>query len=471
MSRSPVDAIVNAVLYEGYMLYPYRPSSVKNRQRWTFGGVYPQAYSVAQNGAEPWVMQTQCLVQADAHTELDVEIGFLHLVERQVGALEQPLRAWSALEEPSFRKVEMLEVGERRYYTWQEATPQQVNVAKLSNAALAASAREAPFAFPGRRELEPLTAASGEVVGVLVRTQQPIEGKIELRAEPVAESTFRLTIRIINITPWQAIEGMDRNAASLHALVSCHTILRVRAGEFVSLMDPPQSLAAAASECKNIGTWPVLVGEEGERDTLLSSPIILYDYPRIAPESPGDLFDATEIDEILTLRILAMTDEEKREMAAVDERARALLERTEQLTPEQLQKLHGTMRHLRPVEPVRDEAPVYNEAKGLSEEKAPWEELDAMPRLANLRVNGVDLRVGDPVRLKPRGNADIFDMALSNKLATIESIERDFENRVHVAVTIDDDPGRDFGLERMPGHRFFFAPDEVEPLSRQDSVG
>ena len=105
------------------------------------------------------------------------------------------------------------------------------------------------------------------------------------------------------------------------------------------------------------------------------------------------------------------------------------------------------------------------------EAKSPWEELDALPRLAYLRVNGVELRVGDPVRLKPRGNADIFDMALSNKLATIESIERDFEDRVHVAVTIDDDPGRDFGLERMPGHRFFFAPEEVEPLGKQGSVG
>ncbi|MEJ7669650.1 MAG: hypothetical protein WKH97_13130 [Casimicrobiaceae bacterium] len=458
-----VDAIVNAVLYEGYMLYPYRPSSVKNRQRWTFGGVYPQAYSAAQNGAEPWIMQTQCLVQGDARTELDVDIGFLHLVERQVGALEQPLRVWPGLEQPKYRNVEVLEVGERRYYTWQEATPQRVNIGKLPIATLSASACEVPFAFPGHRELEPLTAASGEIVGVLVRTQQAIEGKIEVRAEPVAEATFRLTIRIVNITPMPAIEGMDRNAASPYALVSCHTILNVHAGEFVSLMDPAQPLAAAASECANIGTWPVMVGEGGERDTLLSSPIILYDYPQIAPESPGDLFDATEIDEILTLRILAMTDEEKREMAAVDDRARALLERTEQLAPEQLQKLHGTMRHLRPVEPAHE--PEQDEAK------APWEELDAVPRLAYLRVNGVELRVGDPVRLKPRGNADIFDIALSDKLATIESIERDFENRVHVAVTIDDDPGKDFGLERMPGHRFFFGPDEVEPLERQGSAG
>lgn len=194
---------------------------------------------------------------------------------------------------------------------------------------------------------------------------------------------------------------------------------------------------------------------------MLASPIILYDYPQIAPESPGDLFDATEIDEILTLRILTMTEQEKREMAAVDERSRALLERTERLTNEQLQRLHGTLRSLKQVD-------CSSEAMSATI-KAPWEELDNKPRLTYLRVKGVDLRIGDQVRLQPRGNADIFDLALSGKVATIESIERDFDDRVHVAVTLDDDPGRDMGLERMPGHRFFFSPDEVEPVAQQES--
>jgi hypothetical protein len=99
--------------------------------------------------------------------------------------------------------------------------------------------------------------------------------------------------------------------------------------------------------CTNASLWPVLVGGDGQRDTLLASPIILYDYPQIAPESPGDLFDGTEIDEILTLRILTMTDAEKAEMRQTDERARALLERTEALSAEALMGLHGTMRSLR----------------------------------------------------------------------------------------------------------------------------
>ena len=142
---------------------------------------------------------------------------------------------------------------------------------------------------------------------------------------------------------------LHRDEGLLRSLVSTHTILGLRAGEFVSLLDPPDPWRDLAAGCRNEGTWPVLVGENGAKDTMLSSPIILYDYPQVAPESPGDLFDSTEIDEILTLRILTLTDEEKQTMAAVDERARALLHRTESLAGEQLLGLHGTVRDLRPV--------------------------------------------------------------------------------------------------------------------------
>jgi hydrogenase maturation protease len=136
----------------------------------------------------------------------------------------------------------------------------------------------------------------------------------------------------------------------MDSLISTHTILGVENGKFVSQIDPPDRLKNLAAECCNQGTWPVLIGEEGERDTMLSSPIILYDYPQIAPESPGGLFDGTEIDEILSLRILTMTDDEKREMRQSDERAREILERTESMPPEQFMKLHGVLRGLRPAD-------------------------------------------------------------------------------------------------------------------------
>ena len=201
------------------------------------------------------------------------------------------------------------------------------------------------------------------------------------------------------------------------------------------------------------GVLTVLVGAQGERDTLLASPIILYDYPEIAPESPGDLFDGTEIDEILTLRILAMTDEEKREMAAVDERAGLSSSAPRGFRLNSLTSYTGRSAACGPL---------------MAERKATlraWDALDSKPRLAYLRVGGVDLRVGAHVRLRPRAGGDIMDIALGGKVATIESIERDFEDRVHVAVIVDDDPGKEFGLDRMPGHRFFFSPEEVEPLA------
>jgi hypothetical protein len=130
----------------------------------------------------------------------------------------------------------------------------------------------------------------------------------------------------------------------LQSLVSTHAILRLGDGEFASMTDPPEALREAVAKCSNQGTWPVLVGDREKRNTLLSSPIILSDYPQIAPESPGDLFDGTEIDEILTLRILTMTDEEKEEVRKTDPRARQLLERTETLAPEDFLKLHGVLR-------------------------------------------------------------------------------------------------------------------------------
>ena len=453
MSRAQAESIAKAVLYEGYMLYPYRPSSVKNRQRWTFGGIYPQAYSEAQAGADPWSMQTQCLALGSLHTRLTVKIGFLHLVEREAGELREALSVWPDGPEPEFRKVEVLQIDGRSYYAWQEAVEREVDVGELGLSDLTAGPRQIRFTFSGQRELEPLLNQSGDVAGVLIRTQQPIEGRVELSATPIAGQVFRVTVRIANLTPVENTGDLSRNAVSLYAFVSTHTILGLSEGEFVSLLDPPEALRAAVGSCENVGAWPVLVGTQGERDTLLASPIILYDYPEIAPESPGDLFDGTEIDEILTLRILAMTDEEKREMAAVDERARALLERTERLSPEQLNKLHGTLRSLRPID------------GGAESNATPWDALDSKPRLAYLRVGGVDLRVGDHVRLRPRAGADILDIALGGKSATIESIERDFEDRVHVAVIVDDDPGKEFGLDRMPGHRFFFSPEEVEPLA------
>jgi hypothetical protein len=197
--------------------------------------------------------------------------------------------------------------------------------------------------------IEPLSDGDGMVVGRLVRTQTGIDGAIYVAAHPVVAGVYRVVVRVKNVTPLSDATHISREEALMRSLVSAHLLLGVHEGEFVSLLDPPEALREATALCRNVGTFPVLVGEEGRRDTMLSSPIILYDYPQIAPESAGDLFDGTEIDEILSLRIMTMTEEEKHEMRQSDERARQLLERTETLPEEHLMKLHGVLRGLRPL--------------------------------------------------------------------------------------------------------------------------
>jgi hydrogenase maturation protease len=346
MSRELVDRIADAVLYEGYVLYPYRPS-IKNRQRWTFGGLYPEAYCQAHDSGDAWSNQTEILVHGDSTTCLGVTVRFLHLLARLVGELPAPLMRWPEQGEPVLRFVPSLRIGDRLFQAWQEAEERTVVCPDLPLGELLAQPWGTSFSFSGRRWLELLQGTTGEFIGALVREQQAIEGAVEVSAAPADEGLFRVTIRVLNETPLAEAEHRDRDEALLRALVSTHAILRVRQGKFVSLLDPPENWREAAAACRNVGSWPVLVGPAGSRETMLSSPIILYDYPEVAPESPGDFFDGTEIDEMLSLRIMTLTDEEKLAMAAVDDKARALLTRTEAMLPEQMLGLHGTMRGLR----------------------------------------------------------------------------------------------------------------------------
>jgi hypothetical protein len=246
MTICDVDKVATVLLYEGVLLYPYRPSALKNRQPFNFGVIAPGDH-----------MQTECLAMGNAATTFDVRVRFLQL------------------------------------------TPDSVE---------------------------------REVTGATTFAWPPLTGAVEISTTRYADDMIRLRVRIVNTSP-----GPD-------AMIATHTILRVSGGEFLSMIDPPAIYQALAGECKNIRTWPVLAGERGQHQTMLSSPIIVYDYPEIADESPGDLYDSTEIDEILSLRILTLTDDEQREIRESGERARGLLERTQSLAAEELMKLHGRMR-------------------------------------------------------------------------------------------------------------------------------
>jgi hypothetical protein len=269
-----IRRVADAILYEGYILYPYRPSSAKNRQRWTFGVLYPPAYAAAQRGADRAAFHCQCLI--DGAGEVGGVLRFLQ-IETRGG--------------------------------WQEGIAREVPL------------RETAFAFDADRR---------------------VEGRIRIALEDLASGARRLAVEVENTTPFDG--GDDREAALPYSLVSAHLILGVDGGFFVSLLDPPPALAPAAAACRNEGVFPVLAGERGSHEAMLVSPIILYDWPELAPESPGDLFDATEIDEILSLRILTLTDDEKREAAEGEGRARQVIERTAALTPDELRNLHGAIR-------------------------------------------------------------------------------------------------------------------------------
>ena len=298
--------IADAVLYEGYILYPYRPSSVKNRQRWTFGGVYPRAFAKVQSGADAWQVQSEILMRGETTNQIEVRARFLHLQERTSDS-----------------------------GTWQEGVPREV-IVNFTLSDLLNAPQEHRFDFAASQQSE-----EHQTQGKITREQQALQGSIEAAAMSIEKGVFKITARLINRTEFEGATDA-RDAALLHSFVSAHLVFTSFQGAFISSQDVPLELQSVS--CRNEGLYPILVGDEGELDMMLASPIILYDYPQIAPESPGDLFDGTEIDEILTLRILTMTDDEKAEARLNDDHARALLDRTELLPPEEMMKMHGVMR-------------------------------------------------------------------------------------------------------------------------------
>jgi hypothetical protein len=284
----PVRAIADAVLYEGYLLWPYRRSATKNQRRWTFGGVYPPTHA-ERHPDDRRRVRAECLVEGEG--DVAVTARFLQVVRRRVS-------------------------GAAPYVDWDEAVERELG--------------PGPFEVPAGEAVERTDD------GTVVRTWERLAGRLDVQREH-----GRIIVELVNTTPW---DGDERDEALRHSFCSAHIVLRARGAAFVSQQDPPARLRDATAALRNDGLWPVLVGEPGSRDTVLASPFILEDHPRIAPESPGDLFDGGEIDQLLVVCILSLTDEERAEMRASDPRAREILERTEALTPEELMRLHGAIR-------------------------------------------------------------------------------------------------------------------------------
>jgi len=259
-----------------------------------------------------------------------------------------------------------------------------------------------------------------------------LRGRITLEVAPGDDAKVRLRVENLTNVP----SGLARADALAQSLVSTHCVLRTTAGRFVSPLE--------ADGCENVNTWPVLVGADDA--AVLAAAIFLPDHPRIAPESQGDLFDGTEIEEALLLHVHALSDGERDAIAAQDGPVRDLLARASATTAEQIMRLHGELRPAAP-EPRADLGP------------------DPRNGEAEATVEGRSFRPGGKVVLRLSHRTDPYDQMLDGREASLERIYRDHDDRVYLGVTIDSDPMQE--VMRETGRYHFFFVDEVELVGDQ----
>ncbi|MFJ1649535.1 hypothetical protein [Streptomyces sp. NPDC088258] len=455
-----VREIADAVLYEGYLLYPYRAGSAKNRSRWQFGVLGPPSAAPTSFAEEPG-MAVQCLLSVPEGTadtaDVTVRLRFLQHQTREVRRCDEDGR------HPA---VAQLTVDGVTFLSWDEAVEREIDPGPVP----LTGPTDRHRVVPGGEETEWLTDTRGVTVGCVVRRREPLAVRIRTRTE--RDGAFlRLTVSVENE---HTATAADKDAAIRASLIGTHVILQAHGAGFVSLREPPDEAAAAAARCEQRRCWPVLAGPKGSTDTVIGAPIILYDHPEIAEQSAGDLFDSTEIDEILTLRVMTMTDQEKAEARATDPRAREIIDRCDAMEPEDLRRLHGLLRDPHapaavagpaappgPVGDLRDAAPAAFDTGG-----APWWDPAAdaavSPGTDSVVIDGVHVAKGSLVRVHPARRADAQDLFFAGRVARVTAVLSDVDGGVHVALVLLDDPAAD--LHDWYGRYFYFAPDELEPL-------
>jgi len=429
-------ALADAVLYEGYVLYPYRASAEKNRVRWLWGVLMP-ADAVAADPSERSGNRTDVVVDGRAPT-LRVTVRFLQVQQRHV-------------EDPAGRRVDRLEVGDTAYLAWDEAREQELALDVPLPDGL-----ETTLEVPGGTTIEQLDGGAGR----LVRVREPLEMRLEVTAErPVSPYPVTLvSVRVSNLTGPPEQPQHERAAWLRRALVACHLLLETDAA-FVSLLDPPEWASGLVAGCVNEGVFPVLGGPEGQARVVLASPIILYDHAEVAPQSGTAFFDGLEIDELLSLRTMTLSEEERREVRGTDPRAAALLDDVDAMPAELWDRLHGTVRYV--------DAMTARPATPRDPPEVPWwdpgSDRSVDPGHDTVRIGGADVHAGSRVLLRPGArSADVHDLFLAGRRATVAAVLHDVDGHQHLAVTVDDDPGADLKLAH--GRFLYFAPDEVDVL-------
>jgi len=376
-----LERLLGTLLYEGYALYPYTPGAAKNSMPTPFGIVYPPAY--AASGAHTFD-------RARMQVVLDP------------GADDGSVGAAVAFLQSS---------GDRHQ-----------GVAR-------------------RIEVGPLTLAELLERGPITRTFTfaAVEGRLRLAASRLADGLVRIAICVHNTT--RVPENLSRTVALHSSLLSTHLVARAPGGRFASPVAPGPTAAAAVKACDQVNIFPVLATDDD--DSVLGATIVLPDHPQIAPESHGDMFDATEIEEALLLHVLALSDGERASIAEQDPAVREMLARAEAAGPQDIARLRGRVT-------VSDPPPAHRPGPA---------DVAGEPQI---QIDGVTYRRGATVRLRPAFGAAPQDSVWTDHLATIERIYRDYEDGVHLAVTVDDDPGQE--LMRDIGRYLYFKPTEVEVL-------
>jgi hypothetical protein len=439
---APAIDVANAVLYEGYILYPYTASAGKNRIRWQFGVVVPQEYAAAGTG-EPADAQTEVLLEYQSNAHVEILVRFLQVEARIV-------EAWNGV---AFERTQSLVVDDKWHLTFDEGVEREV---RIHVRPALQSKTSIPIAFRAEEKIEELFDADGRLMGRVVRKRWPLSGTLAVECEHLttAPKLEKVRVRVENSS--EVVPG-ERSSALRTAFVSTHTLLHVTNGRFLSVLDPPEGLAEASGALRNLHTWPVLVGDQSvdpQRSQLvLSSPIILYDFPAVAPQSEADTCDSLEIDELMMLSVRSLSDAERAEAKATDPRAKAIVERAERFDADELSRLHGTL---------------AQDKRGVGRDDDPFGALD-LPGIDCVYVDGVKIAKGSSVILRPKRRADAWDLFLDGKVATVRAVHQDVENLMYVAVTVDDDPASD--LHDWYGRSFFFYPDEVEPVAEEAAIG
>lgn len=325
-----VDNLTRTLLYEGYSLFPYHRSAIKNQKPIPFGVVYPHDYHSCNEHAHA-EMVTDCIVDGNKNSEININVRFLHLIKTEIFSKEKE----------NFVPVYELNLNGELYQSGWQTIERKISKGNLTITSPTKEMETLPFNFENEFESILLKNENGEITGKKITSILPVEGAVVIKAIPMENmgNAFRIIVFINNNTPVINAQNISRDEIFRQSFLSTNTILNVENGEFISLQNPGEKWKDLIDECKNKDTWPILI--DGSNTTLLSSPIIVYDYPKINPKSKGDLFDSLEIEEALMLHFSVMSDEEKEKIAQSDEKLRSMLNKVSQVTPDEIISLHG----------------------------------------------------------------------------------------------------------------------------------